>query len=204
MIKHRLLYSAAILAIASMASVALASEPVSDFPGASDLQNLKRPANSFIIGAMHIDNDEYAVPLGPVERNADHLGKSIKATGPIDTLAYSGPKSASTLTTYNGLTEQLKAAGYTEVWSCARASCGSAFTLANILDKPVIDSIHEGSWPNWMIDQLNPTNEDLRYGTFRKGAEYILVMAALDPGYRSGALVIRVNGPASDPVLKTE
>lgn len=196
---YRFLFSAAIL-FASTASVAMASEPASDFPGASDLRVLTRPANSFIIGAMHIDNDEYAIPVGTVEQGAS-LGKSVTVTGPIDTLVYAGPKTASSLTTYTALVSQLTAAGYTEVWSCARKSCGSAFSLANILDKPVIESTHTGNWGEWMIDCLNATNDDIRYGTFRKGNEYMLVMGALQPGSPSGALVIRVNGPANEPVV---
>jgi hypothetical protein len=201
---NRFLTSAAILFLAFTASVVWASEPVSDFPGASDFRTLTRPANSFIIGAMHIDNDEYAIPLGPVERNSLELGKSVKVTGPIDTLAYAGPKSASSLTTYTGLTAQLTAAGYKEVWSCARATCGHAFTLAGILDQPMIDSIHGGDWGTWLIDDLDATNGDIRYGTFRKGDEYMLVMAALAPGYPSGALLVRANGPANESVLQMQ
>lgn len=175
-----------------------------DFPGASDFRTLTRPANSLILGAMHIDNDEYAVPLGPVERNAKAPAKSLTVTGAIDMVAYGGPKTASSLTTFGELTSQLKTQGYTEVWTCARATCGSAFTLANILDKPLIDSIHQGDWGHYLIDDLNATNDDIRYGTYRKGEEYMLVMAALAPGYPSGALVIRVNGPANDPVLRLQ
>lgn len=196
----RVLFPAAL--VAAVAATAVASEPVSDFPGASDLRTLTRPANSYIIGAMHVDNDEYAVPLGPVESHSTTLGKNLLVTGPIDTLAYAGPKTASTLTTYNELASQLTGSGYTLVWSCARATCGSGFTLANILDKPMIDSIHTGNWGFWLNDDLNATNDDIRYGTFRKGAEYMLVMASLQPGQDSGALVIRVNGPNSDPVLR--
>lgn len=172
----------------------------SDFPGASDFHAVTRPANSFIIGAIHIDNDEYAIPLGPVEWNADHLGKSLTVTGPIDIIAYAGPATTSSLTTYTNLASQLVASGYTEVWNCARKTCGSAFHLANILDKPLMESIHQGQWGFWINDDLNATNDDIRYGTFRKGTEYMLVMGVLAPGQPSGALLIRVNGPASDAV----
>lgn len=185
---------------ASTLSAAHASDPSSDLPGASDLRILTRPGNSFIIGAMHIDNDAYAIPIGPVERG-ESLGKSVTATGSIDLLAYAGPRTASSFTTYTALASQLTAAGYAEVWNCARKSCGSAFSLANILDKPVIASIHTGDWSQWMIACLNATNDDIRYGAFRKGQEYVLVMGALSPGYPSGALVVRVNGPANEPVI---
>lgn len=196
-------FSAAVL-LASSVCIAWASEPASDFPGASDFHVLTRPTNSFIIGARHIDNDEYSIPLGPVESNSKQLGKSTTATGPIDVLAYAGPKTASSLTTYTALAGQLRAAGYTEVWSCARQSCGSGYTLATILSQPTIDSIHTGNWASWMIDSLDATNDDVRYGTFRKGNEYMLVMGALSPGYPSGALAIRVNGPANESVLQAE
>jgi hypothetical protein len=161
-----------------------------------------RPANSFIIGAMHIDNDEYAVPVGPVDRNADHPGKSVTATGPIDTIAYAGPATASSLTTYTELKAQLATAGYNEVWNCARATCGSAFALARILDKPLLDTVHKGDWGFYINDDLNATNDDIRYGAFQRGREYMLIMASLQPGKPSGALVIRVNGPAAEPVLQ--
>ncbi|QNI36885.1 hypothetical protein [Edaphobacter albus] len=198
---YRFLSSSAVL-LAFTVSVAVASEPTSDFPGASDFHVLTRPTNSFIIGARHIDNDEYAIPLGPVESNSKELGKSTTVTGPIDVLAYAGPKTASSLTTYTTLTSQLTAAGYTEVWSCARKTCGSGYSLATILSQPTIDSIHVGNWASWMIDSLDATNDDVRYGTFHKGNEYMLVMGALSPGYPSGALVIRVNGPATESVLQ--
>lgn len=190
------------LTVASAAAFAWGSEPASDFPGASDLRNVTRPADSFIIGALHIDNDELAVPTGPVASNARKPAKAVNVTGPIDMLAYAGPKAASSLTVYTGLAGQLKIQGYSEVWSCARASCGSAFTLANILDQPLIDSIHEGSWTSWIINDLNAINDDIRYGAFSKGGEYILVIASHAPGYDSGALIIRANGPANDPVLQ--
>lgn len=201
---YRLLTPAAVLLLVATASIALASEPSSDFPGASDFRSLTRPANSLLIGAMHIDNDEYAIPLGPIEHgSSDALGKSTTATGPIDVVAYSGPKTASSLTTYTALAGQLTAAGYTEMWSCVRKTCGSGFGLAKILDQPLIDSIHTGEWGTWLINSLDATNDDVRYGTFRKGGEYMLVMGALSPGYPSGALVIRVNGPAGESVLQS-
>ncbi|MBS1814514.1 MAG: hypothetical protein JSS87_06545 [Acidobacteria bacterium] len=173
----------------------------SDYPGATDFRTVQRPAKSFIIGAMHIDNDEYVIPIGTVANSATHPGKSIKVTGPIDALAYAGSKTTSTLSAYGFLSSQLIKAGYTQVWACARATCGSAFALAQILDQPLIDSIHEGSWPNWMINDLNAINEDIRYGVFRKGGEYMLVLTSLSPGYPSGVLLVRVNGPANEPVL---
>jgi hypothetical protein len=81
------LVSAAVL-LASSASIASAFEPASDLPGASDLHVLTRPANSFLIAARHIDNDEYAIPLGPVESNSKQPGKSTTATAPIDVLTW--------------------------------------------------------------------------------------------------------------------
>lgn len=181
--------------------VPIASAQSSDYPGASDFHTIARPANSFIIGALHIDNDEFAIPLGPVEWHADHLGKSLTVTGPIDMLAYAGPKTASSLTTYTSLASQLTTSGYTEVWSCSRKTCGSAFYLATILDKPLRDAALQGDWGFWLNDDLNATNDDIRYGTFRKGAEFMLVMGSLSPGDPSGAMLIRVNGPANNPVL---
>ena len=186
-----------------LATLSTANAQTSDYPGAADLHVLARPQSSFIIGAIHIDNDEYDVPVGPVEQNATHLGKTLTVTGAIDTLAYAGPTTASSFTTYNGLAGQLLAAGYTEVWSCARKTCGAAFYLARILDKPMLDSIHKDDWGFWLNDDLNATNDDIRYGTFRKHDEYILIMGALAPGHPSGALVIRINGPSNEPVLQT-
>ena len=173
----------------------------SDFPGGSDMRSITRPANSFLIGALHIDNDEYEVPVGPVERGTA-LGKSIKASGPVDTVAYAGPKSASSLTTYSALSAQLLGSGFVEVWSCARKTCGSAYSLANILFQPLVDSIHTGTWGGMIIDDLSASNDDIRYGAFRKGTEYVLALGVLAPGQNSGALLVRVNGPADDPVLR--
>ena len=166
----------------------------SDLPTASDFKTINRPANSFIVGAQHIDNDEYAVPLGPVERSAAHLGKTITVTGSIDTLVYSGPTTASSLTTYNNLVSQLTTQGYEPVWACSRATCGSAFTLVVLLSKPVLDA-NPGDWGHAIINSLYAANDDIRYGSFRKGDEYLLVTGTLSPGKSSGALVIRVNGP---------
>jgi hypothetical protein len=185
----------------ALTAVSTARAQTSDFPGASDFPSIVRPANSFIIGAMHIDNDEYSIPLGPVG-NSEQLGKSKTVTGPIDELAYAGPKTTSTLTTYTGLVSQLTAAGYKEEWSCARATCGNAFNLSNILDKSLIATIHEGNWGILIINDLNATNNDVRFGVFRRSAQYMLVMSSLDPGYPSGAMLIRVNGPAGEPVTK--
>ena len=182
---------------------ASASAQSSDFPGGSDLRSVTRPAGSFLIGALHIDNDEFQVPIGPVERG-DKLGKSINVVGPIDTVAYAGPKSASTITTFNALSAQLLASGYVQTWSCARATCGSAYSLSHILYQPIVDSIHTGEWAGMIIDDLSASNEDIRYGAFKKGAEYILVVAALQPGNHSGALLVRVNGPADDAVLHAQ
>ena len=186
----------------SFAAVACAQ--VSDYPGASDFHTIARPAGSVIIGGMHIDNDEYEIPLGPVEWNADHLGKSMTATGPIDTLVYAGPTTASSLTTYTNLATQLTTNGYTLVWGCVRKTCGSAFHLANILDKPVIAAVKGEGFGIEINNDLNATNDDIRYGTFRRGDEYVLVMGSLGPGKPSGALLIRVNGPANDPVFRSE
>lgn len=192
------------LSLAAFVLLAIpASAQSSDFPGGSDLRSVARPANSTLIGALHIDNDEYQVPVGPVERG-QALGKSVKVTGPIDTVAYAGPKSASTLTTFNGLSSQLLASGYVQTWSCAREACGSAYSLSNILFQPLVDSIHTGEWAGMIIDDLSASNEDIRYGAYRKGTEYLMVVAALQPGNHSGALLVRVNGPADDPVLRAQ
>ncbi len=165
----------------------------SDLPRSSDFKTINRPSNSFIAGAMHIDNDEYAVPVGPVERSASHLGKTSTVTGPIDTLVYTGPTTASSLTTYTNLTSQLTMQGYEPVWSCSRVTCGSAFTLMQLLSKSVLDATH-GEWGHAIISCLYAANDDIRYGSFRKADEYVLVLASLSPGNRSGALVVRVNG----------
>jgi hypothetical protein len=174
-----------------------------DFPGASDIPRIVRPAGSFIIGAMRIDNDEFEVPLGPIERSAPKPAKTLTVTGSVDRLAYAGPTTTSTLSTYSWIATQLKAAGYTEVFTCARATCGSAYRLANYLAQPLIDSTHQGDWAHWMIDDLYAANDDIRYGTFRRGAEYLCVLAALVPGHPSGALLIRIADPSSKPVLQT-
>ena len=76
--------------------------------------------------------------------------------------------------------------------------------MATILSQPTIDSIHTGNWASWMIDSLDAANDDVRYGTFRKDNEYMLIMGALSPGYPSGALAIRVNGPANESVLQAK
>ena len=165
----------------------------SDFPGASDFKAINRPADSFIVGAMHIDNDEYAIPVGPVERNASQLGKTVAATGPIDTLVYSGPTTASSLTTFSNVAAQLTTLGFEPVWACSRATCGSAFALMQMLSRPVLDSIH-GDWGHAIINSLYAANDDSRYGSFRRGDEYVIVLASLSPGNRSGALLIRING----------
>jgi hypothetical protein len=180
---------------------ALAAAQTADFPGGRDIQSVARPANSFLIGAMHIDNDEYFVPVGPVEQRSTKLGKTVKVTGPVDTLVYAGPKTASSLTTYTGMASQLKTAGYTEVWSCARATCGGPYDLVNLLAQPLVDSLHEGSWAGWIIDDLYTNNSDVRYGAFQKNGEYVIVVGVLAPGKPSGALVIRANGPATDSAL---
>lgn len=179
----------------------ICSAQSSDFPGGSDMRSITRPANSFLIGALHIDNDEYEVPVGPVERGSA-LGKTIKATGPVDTVAYAGRKSASSLTTYSSLSAQLLGSGFVEVWSCARKTCGSAYQLANNLFQPLVDSIHTGNWGGMIIEDLSASNDDIRYGAFRKGTEYVLALGVLSPGQNSGALVVRVGGPADDPVLR--
>ena len=191
-----------LLAAAALLPLSLScSAQTSDFPGGSDMQSITRPANSFLIGAMHIDNDEYEVPVGPVERGTT-LGKSIKATGPVDTVAYAGPKSASSLTTYTALSAQLLGSGFVEVWSCARKTCGSPYDLAGILFQPLVDTIHTGGWGGMIIDDLSASNGDVRYGAFRKGTEYVLALGVLSPGHNSGALLVRVNGPADNPVLR--
>lgn len=189
------------LLLACIALTGACAAQTSDFPGASDMRNVARPEGSTLIGGMHIDNDEFAVPTGPVERGSD-LGKTVTATGPVDRVAYAGPKSASSLTTYTNLSGQLVRSGFTEVWTCARKTCGSAYSLAGILFQPLVDTIHTGSWGGMIINDLSASNDDVRYGTFRKGNEYMLVLAVLAPGKNSGALLIRVNGPADDAVLR--
>ena len=173
-----------------------------DFPGASDLPGVTRPTGSFIIGAMRIDNDEFEVPLGPIERSAEKPSKTLTVTGSVDRLAYAGLTTTSTFSTYAGIASQLKAAGYTEVYTCARATCSSPYHLATYLAQPLINSTHQGDWAHWMIDDLYAANDDIRYGTFRRGAEYLCVLAALVPGHPAGALLIRIANPSSKSVLQ--
>ncbi len=194
--------TALLLAAATLLALSVScSAQTSDYPGGSDMRSITRPANSFLIGALHIDNDEYEIPVGPVG-SGKILGKAIKATGPVDTVAYAGPKSASSFTTYGALSAQLLGSGFVEVWSCVRQACGNAYDLANLLWQPLVDSIQTGLWGNMIIDDLGAANDDIRYGAFRKGAEYVLALGALSPGHNSGALLVRVNGPADDPVLR--
>ncbi len=186
-----------------LCGVVAAHAQTSDYPGASDLPGITRPANSFIIGAMHIDNDEFQVPVGPVDRNSERLGIVITATGPIDTIAYAGPVTVSSFANYNALKAQAMAAGYTEIWSCARTTCGSAFALARILDKALEATIVPSGRAIDLNNELNATNDDIRYGAFRRGDVFLLIMASLQPGRPSGSLIIRVNGPVNESALQT-
>lgn len=188
------------LALLFLAATSTAIAQTSDLPNGNDMRDIHRPANSFLIGAMHSDRDEYAVPIGPVARGNQSPAKSVTVTGPIDTVAYAGPQTTSSFATYDQLHAQVIAQGYTEVWSCIRTTCGSAFTLANILDKPLIDAVHDRDYGFYLNDDLNATNDDTRYGAFRKGDTYLLIMASLQPGKPSGSLIVRVNGPADDIV----
>ncbi len=181
-----------------MASL-VAGAQEADFPGAQDLRNVARPANSQIVGAMHIDNDEYSVPVGPAGQRK--LGKTVVVTGPVDVLAYAGPTTASSLTTYTGLSSQLKQQGYSEVFTCVRATCGDTYGLIGILAQPLIDTMHEGTWGGQIIDATFTSNSDARYGAFKKGEEYVLALGVLSPGHKSGAMLIRLNGPADQTVL---
>ena len=175
----------------------------SDFPGGTDLRPVRRPANSVMLGAMHIDDDEYQIPMGPVEHGATKLGKSVTARGPVDVVAYAGPKTASTLTTYGAMSSQLLAAGYTQSWSCVRDTCGDPYTLAGLLAQPLVDAMQTSSGGGPIIDTLYTSNKDVRFGSFHKGAEYLLIVAVLSPGHPSGALMVRVNGPATEPVVSS-
>jgi hypothetical protein len=125
-----------------------------------------------------------------------------RPTGSVDRLAYAGLTTTSTFSTYSAIASQLKAAGYTEIYTCARATCGSAYHLATYLTQPLINSTHQGDWAHWMIDDLYAANDDIRYGTFRRGAEYLCVLAALVPGHPAGALLIRIANPSSKSVLQ--
>ncbi|MDE1154658.1 MAG: hypothetical protein PW735_02890 [Acidobacteriaceae bacterium] len=191
-----------VLAFAFLGAVMPLAAQTSDFPGASDFPEVHRPPDSFLIGAKRVDLDEFAIPVGPVERGGPaHPGKALHATGSIDYLAYSGPKTTSSLATYTGLAAQLRNEGFTEVYSCSRASCGSAFTLDNLLSQPLVDSIHTGDWGHYLIDDLDSTTDDSRYGVFQRGGVYYLVLASLGSGYRSGSLLIRVAQPPAASVL---
>ncbi len=174
----------------------------SDFPGASDFPNLKRPAGTTIIGAHRIDNDEFSVPVGPVGSNSKLTGKSVSATGSIDTLAYAGATTTSSLSSYSAWTGQLREAGYTEVWGCARATYGNAYTLINYLAQPTIDTMRTGNWGRYMIEDLYATNDDTRYGVFRKGGEFMLVATSLAPGKPSGSILIRISNPPAVSILQ--
>lgn len=187
---------------ALMPASLVAGAQAADFPQGQDMRNVVRPANSSIVGAMHIDNDEYSVPVGPTAQRK--LGKTVVVTGPVDVLAYAGPTTASSLTTYTGLASQLKAQGYSEVFTCVRAACGDPYGLVGMLAQPLIDTMHEGTWGGQIIDAMFTSNSDARYGAFKKGEEYVLALGVLSPGHKSGAMVIRLNGPADQSVLVTE
>ncbi|MDE1163703.1 MAG: hypothetical protein PW792_17400 [Acidobacteriaceae bacterium] len=192
------------LAAAALFATAPLFAQTSDFPGASDFPEIQRPTNAIAIGAMRIDMDEFVIPTGPVERSGSpRAGKSVTAQGSIDYLAYSGSTTTSSLATYTGLATQVRAHGFKEIYSCARTTCGSAFTLDELLGQPVIASIHTGNWGHYMINSLNATNDDSRYGVFQKEGVYFLLLASLSPGEHAGALIIRIANPPQPPILQS-
>ncbi|MFN2975025.1 DUF4892 domain-containing protein [Terriglobus aquaticus] len=177
-----------------------AQMPTSDYPGSVDWPVAPRPANSIIVAASHTDSDEFKVPLGPYNSNVqDHFQKTVTATGAVDKVAFSGPPSTSTFAAFNRTRDQLVAAHYTAVYTCIGKGCGG-YQFVMELAQPLIDAT-ASPYSNLTIDTMAAVTEDVRYGVFQRGNEYLMVVAALAPGKYSGLLLIDVGGhmPAARP-----
>ena len=182
-----------LLATLVVALPAAAQTPTSDYPGSVDWPVVQRPAHSIIVAASHTDSDEFKVPLGPYNANLqDHFQKTVTAAGTVDKVAFSGPPSTSTLSAFSSTRDQLVAAHYKPVYTCVGRACGG-FQFAMELAQPLIDAT-VSPYNNLTNDTMAAFTEDVRYGVFQRGNEYLMVVAALAPGKYSGLLLIDVGG----------
>ena len=185
-----------LLALLSFAGAAAAQNQTLDYPEGADWATVSRPAGSIIAGSSHIDNDEFAVPLGRYYNSK--FGKTVTATGAVDTLAYSGPATVSSFENMNLLTTQLTGEGYEPIFACVREQCNAA-AFAYAFRSPLLAVLGGTGYHNFALESLGAAGGDMRYTAFQKGTEYMCVMTVLNPGRHSGVLLVNVGGSHDAP-----
>ena len=182
-----------LLAMLGTALPVAAQTLTTDYPGSVDWPVVQRPARSIIVAAAHTDSDEFKVPLGPYNSNVpDHFQKTTTVVGAVDKIVWSGPPSTSTFAAFNSTRAQLVAANYKPLYACVGKACGG-YQFAMQIAQPLIDAT-ASPYTNLTIDTMGAVNDDVRYGVFQRGDEYLLVLADLAPGKYSGLLLIDIGG----------
>lgn len=122
-----------IIALLPSLSLADATVPTKDIPGARDLPNLKRYQGSFIIDHIQSSFDTFSLPTGSL-KNTDKIDKNnnsvalptqkIDAEGKLDRYIYVTPANRSPLEVIRNYEEELSANGGKVLFRCKEEECG--------------------------------------------------------------------------------
>ena len=110
-----------------------ASAAVADVRGSQDHPLIKRYEGSVILTYSKKDFDEYTLPIGPAEGLSSNtrITRSAQLEGGLTRITYLAPEGRSTLEVFRNFETELKAAGYTVLFSGAGESLGGNFAYAS-------------------------------------------------------------------------
>jgi hypothetical protein len=120
----------ALLSLASPARVD--AQPLTDVQGSKDPAAIKRYEGSVIIGYKFSKFDEFTFLIGPLGPSKASTGPRLvpskvqRVEGRYTRLVYVGPDGRSPLEVVRNYEQELKTAGFTPVYQCARAECGGS------------------------------------------------------------------------------
>jgi len=165
----------AVTATAALAGVVFAQ----DAPNTTDHPVVSRYAGSVIDGYEVSTFNAFALPLGPVSRNAagNMVPETTKALeGKITRILYRGPAGRSTLEIMRNYQTALEGAGFEVLYNCS-SDCGRLFHWALYHDKTRITSTRTSG-------NAFDRPEDLRYLAATRatdeGVFHVAVMTAVD------------------------
>ena len=137
--------------------------PASDtVKGAQDHPLLSRFEGSKLVGYSVKEFDEIVLAAGKLVRGKDDKNafeKPLPVEGKITRIAYNYPKERSSLEVMRNYQGALAKAGFKEVFSCVKESCGDQF--GDVFLKRIGDHYIQGAEANWSA--FNHGRNDERY-----------------------------------------
>ncbi len=121
------LFGLLLVGAASAAPADYTAEMAVDADGASDSPFTGRYEGSTIIGQTYTKFEELILPAGPADPKAKVFSKTVSQKGVVLRTLYVSPEQRSSLEVFGNYVDALKAKGFTAVFECDNATCGTNF-----------------------------------------------------------------------------